>query len=63
MLLGTWVKRIANWVSKRAKFPKFKGRGHKQSFTTDEQSVRVEGKRDKVAQDWVDKDASRTVTF
>ncbi len=36
---------IANWVSKRARFPKFKGRGHKQSFTTDEQSVKVEGKR------------------
>ena len=35
---------IANWVSKRAKFPKFKGRGHKQSFTTNNQSVRVEGK-------------------
>ncbi len=39
---------IANWVSKRAKFPKFKGRGHKQSFTTDEQSVRVEGKKIKL---------------
>ena len=36
---------IANWVSKRAKFPKFKGRGHKQSFTTNNQSVRVEGKK------------------
>ncbi|RKU19411.1 transposase, partial [Candidatus Poribacteria bacterium] len=36
---------ITNWVSKRAKFPKFKHRGHKQSWTTDEQSVRVEGKR------------------
>ena len=39
---------IANWVSKRAKFPKFKGRGHKQSFTTDEQTVRVEGKKIKL---------------
>ena len=39
---------IANWVSKRAKFPKFKGRGHKQSWTTDEQAVRVEGKRIKL---------------
>ncbi|RKU17429.1 transposase [Candidatus Poribacteria bacterium] len=36
---------ITNWVSKRAKFPKFKGRGHKQSWTTDEQSVKIEGKR------------------
>jgi putative transposase len=36
---------IANWVSKRAKFPKFKGRGHKQSFTTNNQSVRVAGKK------------------
>ncbi len=26
-------------------FPKFKGRGHKQSFTTDEQAVKVDGKR------------------
>ena len=39
---------IANWIGKRAKFPKFKGRGHKQSWTTDEQSVRVEGKRIKI---------------
>lgn len=39
---------IASWVSKRAKFPKFKGRGHKQSFTTDEQSVQVEGKKVKL---------------
>ena len=39
---------IANWVSKRAKFPKFKGRGHKQSFTTDAQAVRVEGKKIKL---------------
>ena len=36
---------IAHWVSKRAKFPKFKGRGHKQSWTTDEQAVKVAGKR------------------
>ena len=39
---------IANWIGKRAKFPKFKGQGHKQSWTTDEQSVRVEGKRIKL---------------
>jgi putative transposase len=36
---------IANWVSKRAKFPKFKHRGHKQSWTTDEQSIKIEGKK------------------
>ena len=39
---------IANWVSQRAKFPKFKGRGSRQSYTTDEQSVRVEGKKIKL---------------
>ena len=39
---------IANWVSKRAKFPKFKKRGKKDAFTTDEQSVRIEGKRIKL---------------
>ena len=37
-------KAIKNWVAKRAKFPKFKKRGHKLSYTTDEQSVKVEGK-------------------
>ena len=36
---------IANWVGKRAKFPKFKKRGVRDAFTTDEQSVRVEGTR------------------
>ena len=41
-------KAIANWVGKRAKFPKFKGRGSRQSFTTDEQAVRVEGKKIKL---------------
>lgn len=39
---------ITNWDDGRAKFPKFKGRGHRQSWTTDEQSVRVEGKRVKL---------------
>ncbi len=39
---------IANWVAKRAKFPRFKGRAHRQSYTTDEQAVRVEGKRIKL---------------
>ncbi len=41
-------KGITNWVSKRVKFPKFKGRGHKKSFTTDEQSVKVNGLRIKL---------------
>jgi len=36
---------IANWVGKRAKFPKYKKRGKRDSFTTNNQSVRVEGKR------------------
>ena len=37
-----------NWVDKRSGFPKFKNRGSRQSWTTDEQSVRVEGKRVKL---------------
>ena len=36
---------IANWVSGRAKFPKYKKRGQKDSFTTNNQSVIVEGPR------------------
>ena len=36
---------IENWKEKRAGFPKFKKRGCKHSYTTDEQSVRMEGKR------------------
>ncbi len=39
---------IANWVSKRARFPKFKKRGKKDSFTTNNQSVQVQGKRIKL---------------
>ena len=39
---------IDNWKAKRAKFPKLKKRGCKHSYTTDEQSVRVEGKRIKL---------------
>ena len=39
---------IDNWRTKRAKFPKLKKRGCRQSFTTDEQSVRMEGKRIKL---------------
>ena len=36
---------IKNWVEKRANFPKFKKRGKHDSYTTDEQSVIVRGKR------------------
>ena len=39
---------IDNWKAKRAKFPKFKKRGCKHSYTTDEQAVRAEGKRIKL---------------
>ncbi|MDE0638650.1 MAG: transposase [Candidatus Poribacteria bacterium] len=39
---------IANWVGKRTKFPKFKKRGKKDSFTTNNQSVQVDGKRIKL---------------
>ena len=39
---------IANWVSKRAKFPKYKKRGVRDTFTTDEQSVRVKDKKVKL---------------
>ena len=39
---------IENWKEKRAKFPKFKKRGCKHSYTTDEQSVSCEGKRIKL---------------
>ena len=41
-------KAIDNWRAKRAKFPKFKKRGGKHSYTTDEQAVRMEGKRIKL---------------
>ncbi len=33
---------IDNWIGKRAGFPKFKRRGCKHSYQTDEQSVRIE---------------------
>ena len=39
---------IDNWQAKRAKFPRLKKRGCKHSYTTDEQSVRVEGRRIKL---------------
>ena len=35
---------IANWVGKHAKFPKFKKRGKKDAFTTNNQFVEVKGK-------------------
>ena len=35
---------IDNWVAKRAGFPKFKKRGCRHSYTTDEQSVKIIGK-------------------
>ena len=39
---------ITNWRKKRAKFPRFKKRGKKDSFTTNSQTVIVEGKRIKL---------------
>ena len=35
---------IKNWVDKKSRFPKFKRRGGKQSYTTNNQSVEVKGK-------------------
>lgn len=46
------IKGLANgikrWRNKINKFPKYKKRGHKLSYTTDEQAVRTEGKRIKL---------------
>ena len=39
---------IDNWREKRAGFPKFKRRGCKHSYTTDEQAIKVDGKRIKL---------------
>ncbi len=39
---------IKRWTDKISKFPKFKKRGSKLSYTTDEQAVKVEGKRIKL---------------
>lgn len=39
---------IANWVAKRARFPKYKKRGKRDAFTTNNQSVQVQGKRIKL---------------
>ena len=39
---------VQRWKDKINEFPKFKKRGSRQSYTTDEQSVKVEGKRIKL---------------
>ena len=39
---------VKRWKDKLNKFPRFKKRGHRQSYTTDEQSVKTEGKRIKL---------------
>ena len=39
---------VKRWKDKINRFPKFKKRGCKQTYTTDEQSVKVEGKRIKL---------------
>ncbi len=44
-IFGNLSTAISHWVSKRAKFPKFKKRGKKDTFTTNTQSVLVRGKR------------------
>ncbi|MYK18928.1 IS200/IS605 family element transposase accessory protein TnpB [Candidatus Poribacteria bacterium] len=41
-------KAVENWLAKRTKFPKFKKRGCKHSYQTDEQSVKFLGKRIKL---------------
>ena len=47
-IFGNLSAAIANWVSKRAKFPKFKRRGKHDSFTTNNQCVEVKGKNIKL---------------
>ena len=39
---------LKHWKDKISKFPKFKRRGHRRSYTTDEQAVKVDGKRIKL---------------
>ena len=39
---------IKRWKDKVSRFPKFKRRGHRRSYTTDEQAVKVEGRRIKL---------------
>ncbi len=47
-IFGNLSAAIANWISKRARFPKYKKRGKRDSFTTNNQYVQVEGKRIKL---------------
>ena len=42
-IFGNLSAAIANWVGKRARFPRFKKRGKKDSFTTNNQFVEVKG--------------------
>ena len=44
-IFGNLASAISNWVSKRAKFPQFKKKGKKDSFTTNSQFVEVRGKK------------------
>ena len=39
---------VKRWKDKTSRFPKFKKRGCRQSYTTDEQAVRIDGKRIKL---------------
>ncbi len=47
-IFGNLNAAITNWIKKRAKFPKFKRRGKKDSFTTNSQSVEIKGKQIKL---------------
>lgn len=47
-IFGNLNAAITNWIKKRSKFPKFKRRGKKDSFTTNAQTVEVKGKRIKL---------------
>ena len=47
-IFGNLGAALTNWCQKRAKFPKFKKRGKKDSFTTNAQTVEVKGKRIKL---------------
>ena len=46
--IGNLTEGINRWKDKISGFPKFKRRGHRLSYTTDEQAVKVEGKRIKL---------------
>ena len=45
---GNLSAAISNWVGKRSRFPKFKKRGKRDSFTTNNQFVEVQGKQIKL---------------